>query len=385
MLTARAAPAFVASSSDRGPVASSLATCCHCLPTTSQAVFIVSLVRVWPLVAPQAKAALAALTVAQLAAMAARTRARRPRWLPAVGFVLRATSLGLGLAAQTMPQQLSRAASGAATTLAQLLFGSLVPPMLLFSLAWPLRLRCVGADAGIDTWLSPPSWVCCCTTVQAWPACALAGTSPLPHRPLPPRSWSIAAQAVLVATTTRHARLVCSSAAFQHGSAQRTIHALYQATDALASFTPLRLSVALVPAGTVAECTALLAFLQISGGLLAPVLWQVRCCCRPGGASCPQRGPRDRELHSLVACAAVAPARLQPSQCSPASAARCCRSCQRCAALVEARSSGGCHGRRRHQESQEEMESGAGCPAWRTAYDTLSSMSRFTSMPWCPG
>ena len=103
------------------------------------------------------------------------------------------------------------------------------------------------------------------------------------HRPLPPppppRSWSIAAQAILVSTTTRHARLVCASAAFQHGSAQRTIHALYKALDTLASFTPLRLSLALEAPGTAAECTALLAFLQISGGLLAPLLWQVR----PGG------------------------------------------------------------------------------------------------------
>lgn len=106
---------------------------------------------------PASKAALSALIAAQAAALAARRpscpgQLQAPRWQPAAHFVLRASTLGLGLAAQTMRLQLDEAPAGgwgggagqAAGTALRLLFGSLAPLMLLFSLAWPLRLRCAG-------------------------------------------------------------------------------------------------------------------------------------------------------------------------------------------------------------------------------------------------
>lgn len=116
-------------------------------------------------------------------------------------------------------------------------------------------------------------------------------SSPNTHLPrfLPPRqpcllsphslpcalcSLSFVAQMVLVATTARYNRLVCTATALSAPAHVRGTHRVFRAAWALALATPLSPAAALVEPDSGSECALLITFLQLFVGGGVPLAWQ---------------------------------------------------------------------------------------------------------------
>lgn len=96
----------------------------------------------------------------------------------------------------------------------------------------------------------------------------------------PPRSLSIAAQCVLAGTAAVYTPRLCSALVAAHPSVQRELHWLHQLLSSICLLVPLPvapLRAPLLPAAVpVAECQALLTYLQLCGCLLPLACQTVR-------------------------------------------------------------------------------------------------------------
>lgn len=73
----------------------------------------------------------------------------------------------------------------------------------------------------------------------------------------------------------RHARHVCSASSLSHPAVHGAVRRVYRGVQMAACLTPLPLAASLPDPAPEDQCTALVAFFQLSIGLLLPVLHQV--------------------------------------------------------------------------------------------------------------
>lgn len=107
-----------------------------------------------------------------------------------------------------------------------------------------------------------------------------SGAAPMAHfllcRPMR-LSWSIATQAILVANAAAWVPTQCGASQLQAPALRGVSHLLHAALSPLRYATPLPSlsAVGLVPSpGSAAECVTLLRFVQLTLGLLVPLVWQ---------------------------------------------------------------------------------------------------------------